>query len=73
MAYTEEQLVRYLYPEESLQKMMWMVENLACYAPQQSDYLGWQVTLRNRHFIKKANGWIEVDKCGKIVLQQMVA
>ena len=73
MAYTSEQLVLFLYPNKPINQMMWMVENLESYAVQEFTYLGWQVSLHGRYFIKKANGWIEVDKCGKIFLQQLVA
>ena len=73
MSYSSQDLVSYLYPNERIAKMQWMIDDLECYASQTGAYLGWQITLKNRHFLKRGGRWIEVDDCGKIVLRQMVA
>ena len=62
-----------LYPKNEISELQWLVDNLDCYSVALPTYAGWQVTLKDRHFLKRANGWIEVDEYGKLLLRQMVA
>ena len=73
MAYSSQDLIATLYHPADLKKLSWMVDDLDSYAVQDGTHLGWQITLKGRHFAKRANGWIEVDKCGKVLLHRLVA
>ena len=73
MSYSSKELVQMLYPKDKISELQWMVDDLECYSTALPTFAGWQVTLKDRHFSKRAGGWIEVDNYGKLLLRQMVA